>query len=247
GPAEPRRDMIGPMAPPLAATGFVGWVRRRLFGSVLNSVLTLASFLLLIALAVPTIRFLVINAVWDGASRADCLEETLGRPVGACWPFIAAKFKQFMYGFYPETELWRVHLTYPLASLLLCPRLRYKTVNAILFFGVFPVAAFFLLGGGALGLPHVETRVWGGMLVTLVISFTGIIGSLPLGILLALGRRSDLPIVRMLCVIFIEFWRGVPLVTVLFFATYTLPLVLPGTSPVDPRPPGHNGGILVAR
>jgi general L-amino acid transport system permease protein len=98
---------------------------------------------------------------------------------------------------------------------------------------VFPVVAFVLLVGGVLGLPPVETRVWGGLLVTLVISFTGIIFSLPIGILLALGRRSDLLIVRTLSVIFIEFWRGVPLITVLFFATYMLPLFLPGEWKTD--------------
>jgi general L-amino acid transport system permease protein len=94
--------------------------------------------------------------------------------------------------------------------------------------------AFVLLVGDVLGLPHVETRLWGGMLVTLVITFTGIIGSLPLGVLLALGRASKLPVVRMLSTIFIEFWRGVPLVTVLFFATYMLPLFLPGNWRMDP-------------
>jgi general L-amino acid transport system permease protein len=233
-----RRELIAPLAPPLAATGVLGWVRPRLFSSVANSLLTVFSAILLVALAWPTIRFLIIDAVWDGASRVDCLPETVGRPVGACWPFITAKFRQFMYGFYPESELWRVNLTYALALILLVPllipRAPYKTANAILFFGVFPVVAFFLLIGGVLGLPHVETRVWGGMLVTLVITFTGIIGSLPLGILLALGRRSELPIVRMLSVIFIEFWRGVPLITVLFFATYMLPLFLPGNWRMDP-------------
>src|SRR5205085_12398059 len=119
---------------------------------------------------------------------------------------------------------WRVNLAFALGVILLVPllipQLPYKAVNAILFFGVFPVVAFFLLVGGVLGLAHVETRLWGGMLVTLVISFTGIIGSLPLGVLLALGRASRLPVMRMLSTIFIEFWRGVPLVTVLFFATY---------------------------
>jgi general L-amino acid transport system permease protein len=233
-----RRELIAPMPPPLAATGFIGWLRQRLFSSVFNTVLTLVSLLLLIALAGPTIRFLIIDAVWDGASRVDCLEETVGRPVGACWPFVFAKFRQFMYGFYPESELWRVNLTYALAVILLVPllipRVPYKTLNAILFFGVFPVVAFFLLVGNVLGLPHVETRSWGGLLVTLVISFTGIIGCLPLGILLALGRRSEMPIVRMLSVIFIEFWRGVPLITVLFFATYMLPLFLPGNWRMDP-------------
>jgi general L-amino acid transport system permease protein len=128
-----------------------------------------------------------------------------------------------MYGFYPSDEVWRINLTYAvgLALLvpLLIPRAPYKLLNAILFFGVFPVAAFYLLTGGVFGLVHVETRLWGGLLVTLVITFAGIIGSLPLGIMLALGRRSSLPLVRWFCVIFIEFWRGVPLITVLFFAT----------------------------
>src|SRR5262249_40892124 len=93
--------------------------------------------------------------------------------------------------------------------------------------------AFFLLVGDVLGLAHVETSLWGGLLVTLVISFTGITLSLPLGVLLALGRRSDLPIVRLLCIVFIEFWRGVPLITVLFFATYMLPFFLPGSWDTD--------------
>ena len=157
--------------------------------------------------------------------------------MGACWPFITAKFGQFMYGFYPESERWRVDLTFALCVILLVPllipRVPWKVPNAILFFGVFPVIAFMLLVGGVFGLPHVETRLWGGLLVTLVISFTGIIGSLPLGILLALGRRSELPIVRTLCIVFIEFWRGVPLITVLFFATYMLPLFLPESWKID--------------
>jgi len=212
-------------------------MRQRLFDGAANSILTVVSIAVLVLVLWPTFRFLLIDAVWDGASRVDCLPETAGRAVGACWPFIAAKFDQFMYGFYPESQHWRVNLTYGLAAVLLTPllmpRLPYKAANAILFFGVFPVVAFFLLVGGVFGLPHVETRVWGGLLVTLVIAFTGIIGSLPLGILLALGRRSELPLIRALSIVFIEFWRGVPLITVLFFATYMLPLFLPGSWKID--------------
>jgi len=233
-----RRELIAPLPPPLATSGMLGFLRRRLFGSVLNIVLTLLSLLLIIVVVPPLLRFLIIDAVWSGTSRTDCLAETVGRPVGACWPFVAAKFRQFMYGFYPEAEQWRVNLTYALGVILLVPllipRVPYKAWNAIAFFGLFPVVAYVLLVGNVLGLPHVETRLWGGMLVTLVITFTGIIGSLPLGVLLALGRASRLPVVRMLCVIFIEFWRGVPLVTVLFFATYMLPLFLPGNWRMDP-------------
>jgi len=233
-----RRELIAPLPPPLATSGMLGFLRRRLFGSVFNIVLTLLSLLLVIVVLPPLVRFLIIDAVWSGTSRTDCLAETLGRPVGACWPFVAAKFRQFMYGFYPEAEQWRVNLTYALGVILLVPllipRVPYKAWNAIAFFGLFPLVAFVLLVGGVLGLPHVETRLWGGMLVTLVITFTGIIGSLPLGVLLALGRASKLPVMRMLSTIFIEFWRGVPLVTVLFFATYMLPLFLPGNWRMDP-------------
>ena len=211
--------------------GPLGWMRQRLFDGPFNATLTVVGVALIVPLGWPPIKFLLIDAVWTGSDRADCLRETVGHEVGACWPFIAAKFAQFMYGFYPNDEHWRVDLTYALGVILLVPllipRAPYKPLNAVLFFGVFPVVGFFLLVGGVFGLPHVETRLWGGLLVTLVISFTGISGSLPLGILLALGRRSELPVVRALSVVFIEFWRGVPLITVLFFATYMLPLFLP--------------------
>jgi general L-amino acid transport system permease protein len=245
-----RRELIAPLPPPPATTGLLGFVRQRLFGGPLNTALTLLSLLLVIIVLPPLVRFLIIDAVWSGTSRTDCLTETLGRPVGACWPFVAAKFRQFMYGFYPEAEQWRVNVTYALGVILLVPllipRVPYKTLNAIAFFGLFPLVAFVLLVGGVLGLPDVETRLWGGMLVTLVITFTGIIGSLPLGVLLALGRASRLPVVRMLCVIFIEFWRGVPLVTVLFFATYMLPLFLPGNWRIDPMARVLIGVVLFA-
>jgi general L-amino acid transport system permease protein len=236
-PSFVRRALLEPEPPPRAGGNALIWMRGRLFGGVLNAALTVASAAIIAALVWPTLRFLVLDAVWTGSSRVDCLPETVGHPVGACWPFIEAKFLQFMYGFYPASEHWRVNLVYALGALLLAPLLippvPYKGINAILFFGIFPVVAFVLLVGGVLGLPHVETRLWGGLLVTLVISFTGIIFSLPLGILLALGRRSQLPIIRTLCIVFIEFWRGVPLITVLFFATYMLPFFLPPSWRID--------------
>jgi general L-amino acid transport system permease protein len=250
GTSYMRRALAEPEPPPVASEGAFAWTRARLFDGVFNTVLTVVSAIVIVAVVWPTARFLVIDAVWTGAGRADCLPETVGRPVGACWPFIQAKFGQFMFGFYPADERWRVNLTYVLGVILLVPllipRLPHKALNAILFFGVFPIAGFFLLVGGVLGLPHVETRLWGGFLVTLVISFTGIILSLPLGILLALGRRSGLPIIRMLSILFIEFWRGVPLITVLFFATYMLPFFLPGNWRFDPLARVLVGVVLFA-
>ena len=236
-PTYVRRALAEPKPPPVMSRGPLAWTRTHLFDGVFNATLTAVSALIVAMLVWPTVKFLIVDAVWTGSSRVDCLPETLGREVGACWPFIKAKFAQFMYGFYPASEAWRVDLTYTVGVILLVPLLippaPYKRLNAILFFGVFPVAGFFLLVGGVFGLPHVETRLWGGLLVTLVISFTGIILSLPLGILLALGRRSELPIIRTLSVVFIEFWRGVPLITVLFFATYMLPFFLPVSWKID--------------
>ncbi|MBV8422783.1 MAG: amino acid ABC transporter permease, partial [Hyphomicrobiales bacterium] len=194
-----RRAVVEPEPPPAGAAA-PARTRARLFDGPFNTALTLVSILVIVALVWPAVKFLFVDAVWTGSSRLDCLPETVGREVGACWPFIKAKFIQFMYGFYPASQQWRVDVTYALGAILLValliPGVPGKGLNAILFFGVFPLVAFFLLVGGAFGLPHVETRVWGGLLVTLVISFTGIIFSLPLGILLALGRRSHLPIVR---------------------------------------------------
>jgi general L-amino acid transport system permease protein len=232
-----RGELVAPAPPPAVHASVLRWIRERLFNSMGNAILTVLGIVGLAALLWPTARFLLIDAVWRGSERTDCLPETVGHQVGACWPFIAAKFDQLMYGFYPADQRWRANLVYGLGALLLAPlllpRVGYKTLNAVLFFGAFPLVAGVLLLGGVFGLQEVETRLWGGLLVTLVVSYAGIVGSLPLGILLALGRRSELPVVRSASVVFIEFWRGVPLITVLFFATYMLPLFLPGNWKID--------------
>src|SRR5262245_19842930 len=100
-----RKQLIAPMAPPQSSIGTLAWLRQRLFGSIFNTVVTLVSALLFVALVWPALRFLLIDAVWFGTSRDDCLAEKVGRPVGACWPFIAEKFNQFMYGFYPGDQV----------------------------------------------------------------------------------------------------------------------------------------------
>jgi general L-amino acid transport system permease protein len=358
-----RQDLVGERPAPVKTTGFVGFLRTRLFNSPTNILLTIVGILLLWFTVVPAIKFLLIDAVWSGTDRNACLAENVGHPVGACWPFVQAKIGQFIYGFYPEPERWRVNLTFILAAILLTPllipRLPAKSLNAGLFFFALPAVAFFLLHGGGLqgfgvswtagilsgfsnslgeagrtladagqatfligpllwalgklfvllsnvlasllwplawlreqiqtssrplwldvaataaivslllfwlgggirsgwraltnslvafagigiviaamgldhgGLPVVDTRLWGGLLVTLVVSITGIVASMPVGIALALGRRSTIPLIRIFSTVFIEFWRGVPLITVLFFATYMLPLFVPTGFTVD--------------
>jgi general L-amino acid transport system permease protein len=358
-----RQDLVPERPAPIKTTGFVGFLRTKLFNSPTNILITIVSALLLWFVVVPALRFLLIDAVWSGTDRNACLAENAGHAVGACWPFVQAKFSQFMFGFYPEPERWRVNLTFILAAILLLPllipRLPAKGLNACLFFLAFPVVAFFLLHGGGLkgfgvswtadilsgfndsigdggrklaaagetvavigpifwllgklvvlistlisyliwpltwlrdqiqlasrpvwtdfaatavivsavlfvlgggvrtgwralivslaifagigimiavmgldrgGLPVVDTRLWGGLLVTLVVSVTGIVASMPVGIALALGRRSTIPLIRIFSIAFIEFWRGVPLITVLFFATYMLPLFVPTGFTID--------------
>ncbi len=354
-----RTTLTPPRPAPVVTTGVIGFLRARMFNSPFNILLTIVSALLLWSLIVPAVKFLLIDAVWQGTDRSACLPANAGHPVGACWPFIQAKFSQFIYGFYPEEQRWRANLTFALGAVLLLPllipRAPGKRINAALFFAAFPVVAFFLLRGGGMrgfavhwladlgkafaasfrdagerltaagqslapltyagkavawfsdaigllvwpvtslrdwidataypfwtdfigtaaaislvvfilggglrngwqalaasiatfacaatvilvmqldrgGLPPVDTRLWGGLLVTLVVSITGIVASMPVGIALALGRRSTIPLLRIFSITFIEFWRGVPLITVLFFATYMLPLFLPGDFTID--------------
>ena len=118
-----RQEIAPPRDAPVKTTGFARFLRERLFNSPFNIVLTIVSALLLWVTLVPTIRFLFVDAVWTGSDRAACLQATVSHPVGACWPFIQAKFSQFIYGFYPDGERWRVNLTFALAALLLLPLL----------------------------------------------------------------------------------------------------------------------------
>jgi general L-amino acid transport system permease protein len=202
-------------------------MRDNLFSSWGNSILTILGIYIAYKAAAGVIEWGILNATFSGADGSACTREG----AGACWPYVTAKFAQFMYGRYPEPERWRVDLVYILALAglvpLMIPRVPGKFWNAVYVFAIFPVLAFFLLVGGVLGLPHVDTSLWGGLLVTLVVASVGIAGSLPIGILLALGRRSKMPIVRWVSIGFIEFVRGVPLITVLFMASVMLPLFLP--------------------
>jgi general L-amino acid transport system permease protein len=231
-----RTEMVLAQAAPRSEVGPTAWARKNLFASPLESVLTILAALAL-AWALPQIlNWLFFSAVWSGADRTACLTTEQGGQLpagwsGACWPFVTGRFGQFMFGRYPVDERWRVILAgiifVALLAPLLIPRVPFKRLNAILFFAVFPFVAFVLLLGGYFGLPYVETPLWGGLMVTLVISYVGIVVSLPMGILLALGRRSRMPAVKLLSVIFIEAIRGVPLVTVLFMASFMLPLFVP--------------------
>ncbi len=221
-----------PLPPPVSSSGAVGWVRENLLSTPLNIALTIVSILFLLWLIPPMIRFLFIDAVWTGEDREACLVTAAQPVVGACWGFVRERFAFFVYGFYPISERWRVDVFFVLLAIgifwmanLRAPR---RDIGAIYFFIVLPIVSFILLRGWPLiGLPVVDTANWGGILVTIVVATVGIVFSLPIGVLLALGRRSKMPAVRLFSVLFIEFVRGVPLITVLFMASVMLPLFVP--------------------
>jgi len=212
---------------PSNTVGTLPWLRQNLFSSPINSFLTLFSIYIVYIVIPPAIQWAIIDADWGtGNSRVEaCTGE------GACWPFVRARFSQFMYGFYPDAERWRINWTFILLIGLMIPMFMEKFKQKAMLGGfilfVFPIIAFFLLVGGSFGLPLVETPKWGGLSLTLIISVVGIVGAFPLGILLALGRNSEMPAVSAFCTAFIELWRGVPLITVLFMSSVLFPLFLP--------------------
>ena len=337
------------LSPPPNMVGWRGWIMANLLSDWKNSLLTIVAGLFLYWVLSGVLSWAVFRAVWTGVDREACAVQD----AGACWPFAQAKFLQWIYGFYPIDQRWRVNIVFFVGAAalvpLLMPSLPYKTWNALFMLAVFPLIALILLTGGNFslsysaflsvtgllaivaaflplsvfgiedgikkaklglifvglgvlvwlsafvvdfgsvetpfggfslgklasllfqfagglfgivqlfntqshaaksalggllvaavisffimfllkldfGLEYVETSQWGGLLVTLVVAITGIVASLPLGILVALGRRSNMPIVKYFSVGFIEVWRGVPLITVLFMASVMLPLFLP--------------------
>ena len=223
-----RTEASPPLPPPALTRGPLAWARSNLFSTPLSAMLTLAAVAFLVWMIPDLLRFLVLNAVWTGDTGEACR----AHPEGACWTFVFHKFDYFRYGSYPVSERWRVDLTEVLGAVLIvwllwrsAPK---RGIAAALFFIVYPIVGFFLLRGAPwLGLPVVDTNLWGGILITLLVSLVGIVFSLPLGILLALGRRSGLPIVQAASTAFIEFVRGVPFITVLFMANFMLPMFLP--------------------
>ena len=230
-------DITETRKPPVATTGILGWLRMNLFSNWFNTIITLLVIYFLYQLIPWFLNWSVFTADFThnylgekiidrtGCSRVANPEEYHG----ACWSIIIVRFYQFVYGFYPREFVWRVDLTYTLLVIALIPLLFEKfpfRKHFLKFTFIFPIIAFILLYGGV-GLEVVPTNKWGGLLVTLVLGVVGIALAFPIGIILALGRRSNLPVISMICTLFIEFIRGVPLITLLFFGMVMLPLFLP--------------------
>jgi len=241
-PAFVRHDLIKAAPPPPAARGIIAWLHRNLFASVRDGVVSLFLLILFIAMIAASLNWLIFEAVWSGEDRLVCATKAQGgirdeNWHGACWAFIRANFQQILYGSYDLAERWRVNLLTCFVILvnipLFIPSIRHKFLNIGLSLFIVPLIGWVLLCGGLFGLKEVGTQKWGGLMVTLIIAYLSISISLPLGTLLALGRRSNKPIISSLCIIFIETLRGVPLVAVLFIANVMFPLFLPGDMVVD--------------
>lgn len=214
-----------PVEAPGPLSGPAAWIRRNLFPDWRQGLLTLLVLWLLIRAIPPLIDWLFIDAAWTG-DRDDCVAAG-----GACWAFVGARWGQFVYGFYPPEHRWRVDLSMLalLASIavLFLPRMPNKGWIITGSFIALPAVTVLLLHGGLLGLEVVPTDRWGGFMLTLVVAVAGMLGALPIGILMALGRRSRMPAIRIFCVTFIELFRAVPLITILFMASVMLPLFMP--------------------
>lgn len=213
------------LPPPLASTGVIRWVKDNLFSSPLNTVITIICVYVLYLIVPAMLDWLIFDAVFDASSRDECRE----KGTGACWAVTIVRFSQLMYGFYPVELRWRVDLAFVLLFVALVPVLFDKVPHrkfGMIFTILYPVIAYFLLWGG-LGLEPVESSKFGGFMLTVTIGVSGIALSLPIGILLALGRQSNLLVLKFISVCFIEFIRGVPLITLLFVASTLLNYFLP--------------------
>ena len=212
--------------PPVIQIGIAGWLRKNLFSTWYNGLFTILAIAFLIWFIPSKMQWLFFDAIWSGDSKSDCKVEG----AGACWIFISTNLKLIFYGLYPTEELWRINAMYFVlfisGTYLLIPDLKYKGLVGVFLLIIFPIICVIMFSGG-FGLETVETRLWGGLFLTLVIAGVGIVLSLPIGVMLALGRRSKLPVVSLLCTMFIEIWRGVPLITVLFMASNMFPLFMP--------------------
>ncbi|XOB62761.1 amino acid ABC transporter permease [Campylobacterota bacterium DY0563] len=204
---------------PSGTKGFEKWLKENLFSDVTSTILTLISLYILYMILPPLFNWLIFDATWSGTK-----EEITGD--GARWIFIYEKFNQFIYGFYPHAEQWRPNLILAIfvISILIFKKVPTKVKFAII--ALFPIVSFFLIYGG-FGLNVVPTTKWGGLLLTIVVASVGIVASFPIGILFALGRQSRMPIIRSLSIMYIEFIRGVPLITLLFMSSVILPLFFP--------------------
>jgi general L-amino acid transport system permease protein len=209
--------------PPVTQVGAIGWIRTNLFKGWFNSILTLITVYILWVIIPPLIRWAFIDSLWF-STGAECKQID-----GACWSIIPANIRFIIFGFYPYDQQWRPLVAMALLiALLFYSRNRDHWKKPLVYAWIL---GLFLMGllmkGGLFGLTTVESTQWGGLPLTLLLSIFGLTAAYPLGIVLALGRRSKMPAVKTLSIMYIELIRGVPLISLLFMSSVVFPLFLP--------------------
>ena len=196
-----------------------------------NALLTLFTIFIIIKSIPPMLDWFILEANFVGNSKDDCTGD------GACWVFIKVWFNRFMYGLYPDAEQWRINTAFLILfaivgiSFFVSEKLKKYFILFLVF--VFPFLGIKLISGGSFGLEYVESAAWGGLSLTFIISAFAILFCFPIGVILALGRRSSLPAIKYISIGFIELWRGVPLITVLFMSAVMFPMFLPDGTFID--------------
>ena len=210
---------------------FLDKLNKNINSSNFNAFLTLLILFIIIKAISPLMNWLILEANFTGSSKDDCTGN------GACWVFIKVWFNRLMYGLYPDVEQWRVNsaflLLFALVGIAFFVPQKIKKYFIIFLLFIYPFIGIKLLSGGSFGLVYVETAAWGGLSLTFIISAFAILFCFPIGVFLALGRRSSLPAIRYISIGFIELWRGVPLITVLFMAAVMFPMFLPDGTFID--------------
>ena len=206
-------------------------INKNLNSNNINAILSLIVVFILIKYIPSLLNWLFFDANFLGNTKEDCTGD------GACWVFVRVWFNRFMYGMYPDAEQWRINISFlvllgSIGSIFILPSKFKKYIILFLLF-IFPVIALNLISGGIFGLKWIETGAWGGLSLTFIVSAFALIFCFPIGVFLALGRRSDLPAIRYSSIGFIELWRGVPLITVLFMSAVMFPMFLPDGTYMD--------------
>lgn len=209
--------------PPATSVGVIGWVKANLFNGWFNSLLTIVTLYLLWETVPPILRWAFVDSVWN-TTGAECREIS-----GACWSIITSNLRFILFGFFPYESQWR-----PLLAMLILFGLLFYSRDRnhwTKYLGYAWIVGLFLMGllmrGGLFGLIPVESTKWGGLPLTLLLSVFGLTAAYPLGVILALGRQSQMPAIKLLCIVYIELIRGVPLISLLFMGSVIFPLFLP--------------------
>lgn len=217
------------LTPPITEVGVIGWLRNNLFNTWYNSLLTVLTLLVLWQLVPPFFQWAFIDSVWNSPAEA-CRDIE-----GACWSVIPQNISFIIFGFFPDGQQWRpgIAMLLLLGLVIFSKDRRHwkKALGVYWLVGLVTMAT--LMYGGVFGLPVVETDQWSGLPLTFMLALFGMVAAYPLGVLLALGRRSKMPAIKTLCVVYIEMIRGVPLISLLFMSSVMFPLFLPEGLSID--------------